>query len=124
MPMAGCAVSQDSSFFAPAYSESSSYESRPLNCLDQRCRIASTDDATYPAPVRLPMSIEIAGLMALGVLTVAMGLLIVFVCFRLSELNKMIAEVEARISRLEILTSLADSKEPAEEQTKQNAGGT
>lgn len=70
------------------------------------------------------MNIEIAGLMALGVLNVAMGLLIVFVCFRLSALNKLIADVEGRISRLEILTSLADSKDPTEERARQRAGGT
>lgn len=70
------------------------------------------------------MSIEIAGLMALGVLNVAMGLLIVFVCFRLSALNKLIADVEGRISRLEILTSLADSKDLTEGRAKQKAGGT
>ena len=71
------------------------------------------------------MSIEIAGLMAFGVLNLAMGLLIVFVCFRLSALNKLVSEVEERISRLEILTSLADSKESIKEQTtKRRAGGT
>ena len=70
------------------------------------------------------MSIEIAGLLAFGVLNLAMGLLIVFVCFRLSALNKLVSEVEERISRLEILTSLADSKESIEEQaTKRRAGG-
>lgn len=55
------------------------------------------------------MSIEFAGLMALGVLNVVLGLLIAFVCFRLSTLNKLITDVEKRISRLEILTNLADS---------------
>jgi len=71
------------------------------------------------------MSIEIAGLMALGVLNLALGLLIAFVCFRLSTLNKLIAEVEGRISRLEILTSLAGSKDSKEgKATKPRAGGT
>ena len=73
------------------------------------------------------MSIEIAGLLAFGVLNLAMGLLIVFVCFRLSALNKLVSEVERRISRLEILTSLADSKESIsleEQAIKRRAGGT
>jgi hypothetical protein len=73
------------------------------------------------------MSIEIAGLMAFGVLNLAMGFLIIFVCFRLSALNKAISEVEERISRVEILTSLADSKESLsmeEQATKRRAGGT
>ena len=56
------------------------------------------------------MSIELSGLLAFGVLNLALGLLIVFVCFRLSTLNKLVSDVEKRISRLEILTSLADSK--------------
>jgi len=68
------------------------------------------------------MSIEIAGLMALGVLNVALGLLIAFVCVRLSTLNKLIADVEGRISRLEILTNLADAK--VGQATKRKAGGT
>jgi len=71
------------------------------------------------------MSIEIAGLMALGVLNLALGLLIAFVCLRLSTLNKLIADVEGRISRLEILTSLADSKDfEARRAAKQKTGGT
>jgi hypothetical protein len=71
------------------------------------------------------MSIEIAGLMALGVLNLALGILIAFVCFRLSTLNKLISEVERRISRVEILTSLADSKHSNQEQaTKRKAGST
>ncbi len=73
------------------------------------------------------MSIEIAGLLAFGVLNLAMGLLIVFVCFRLSALNKLVSEVERRISRLEILTSLADSKKSIsleEQAIKRRAGGT
>jgi hypothetical protein len=71
------------------------------------------------------MGIEIAGLMALGALNLALGLLIVFVCFRLSTLNRLVSEVEKRISRLEILTSLADSKDSKEGQsTKRRAGGT
>ena len=71
------------------------------------------------------MSIEIAGLMALGVLNLVLGLLIAFVCFRLSTLNNWIADVEGRISRLEILTSLTDSKEAKQGRaTKQKAGGT
>lgn len=49
--------------------------------------------------------------MALGVLNLILGLLIVFVCFRLATITKLIAEVEGRISRLEILTNLADSKQ-------------
>lgn len=61
----------------------------------------------------------------MGVLNLALGLLIVFVCFRLSTLNKLIADVEKRISRLEILTSLAGSKDSKQEQaTKRRAGGT
>jgi hypothetical protein len=56
------------------------------------------------------MSIELSGLLAFGVLNLALGLLIVFVCSRLSTLNKLVSDLEKRISRLEILTSLADSK--------------
>ena len=56
------------------------------------------------------MSIELSGLLAFGVLNLALGLLIVFVCSRLSTLNKLVTDLEQRISRLEILTSLADSK--------------
>ena len=71
------------------------------------------------------MSIEIAGLMALGVLNLALGVLIAFVCFRISALSKLINEVEERVSRLEILTSLADSKDSIQRRaTKQKAGGT
>ena len=61
----------------------------------------------------------------MGVLNLVLGLLIVFVCFRLSTLNKLVSEVEKRISRLEILTSLADSKDSkAGQVTKRRAGGT
>ena len=71
------------------------------------------------------MSIEIAGLMALGVLNLVLGLLIAFVCFRLSTLNKLITDVEKRISRLEILTNLADSKDSKVGQViKRRLGGT
>jgi hypothetical protein len=56
------------------------------------------------------MSLEISALLALGALNLVLGLLIVFVCFRLSALNKQVSDVEKRVSRLEILTSLADSK--------------
>jgi hypothetical protein len=70
------------------------------------------------------MSIEIAGLMALGVLNLVLGLLIAFVCLRLSALNKLISEVEERISRVEIMTSLADSKDSIQKRAaKQKAGG-
>jgi hypothetical protein len=51
-----------------------------------------------------------SALMAFGVLNLALGLLIIFVCFRLSTVNKLVADLEKRISRLEILISLADSK--------------
>lgn len=65
------------------------------------------------------------GLMTLGVLNLALGILIAFVCLRLSALYKLIEEVERRISRLEILTSLADSRESKEEKAiKQKARGT
>ena len=77
------------------------------------------------------MSIETSGLMAFGVLNLALGLLIVFVCFRLSTLNKLVSDLEKRISRLEILTSLADSKnskDPKDSKVGQalmrRAGGT
>jgi len=71
------------------------------------------------------MTIEIAGLMALGVLNLVLGLLIAFVCLRLSTLNKLISEVEERISRVEIMTSLADSKDSIQKRAaKQKAGGT
>ena len=58
----------------------------------------------------------------MGVLNVTLGLLIAFVCVRLSTLNKLIADVEGRISRLEILTTLANSREG--QATKRKAGGT
>jgi hypothetical protein len=71
------------------------------------------------------MSVEMVGLMALGVLNLALGVLIGFVCLRLAAMNKLIIDVEGRISRLEILTSLADSRESkVEKATKQKAGGT
>jgi hypothetical protein len=77
------------------------------------------------------MSIELSGLLAFGVLNLALGLLIVFVCFRLSTLNKLITDLEKRISRLEILTSLADSKSPKDSKDSKvgqaimrRAGGT
>jgi len=71
------------------------------------------------------MSIDIAGLMALGVLNLALGLLIVFVCLRLSALSKLMGDLERRISRLEILTSLADSRDSKQEHAiKRKAGGT
>jgi hypothetical protein len=80
---------------------------------------------TRPAPLLVSMSLEISALMALGVLNLALGLLIVFVCFRLSTLNKLLSDVEKRISRLEILTSLASPKDSKEVQpTKRRAGGT
>lgn len=56
------------------------------------------------------MKPEIFGLMALGVLNIILGVLIAFVCFRLSSLSKLITDAESRISRLEILTSLSESK--------------
>jgi hypothetical protein len=77
------------------------------------------------------MSIELSGLLAFGVLNLALGLLIVFVCFRLSTLNKLITDLEKRISRLEILISLADSKSPKDSKDSKvgqaimrRAGGT
>jgi hypothetical protein len=80
---------------------------------------------THPAPILLSMSIELSGLIALGFLNLVLGLLIVFVCFRLSTLSKLVADVERRISRLEILTSLADSKDSkAGQAAKRRAGGT
>jgi hypothetical protein len=57
------------------------------------------------------MKTEILGLLALGVLNIVLGILVAFVCFRLSQLNNQITELENRISRLEILTSLSDSTE-------------
>jgi hypothetical protein len=70
------------------------------------------------------MNIEIAGLVALGILNLALGLLIVSVCLRLSTLSKLIADVEGRISRLEILTNLADSRNSREERVaREKAGG-
>lgn len=61
----------------------------------------------------------------MGVLNLALGLLIVFVCLRLSVLSKQITDVELRISRLEILTNLADSKDSrAVQAVKRRAGGT
>ncbi len=71
------------------------------------------------------MSLEISGLLALGALNLALGLLIVFVSFRLSALNKLVSDVEKRISRLEILTSLANSKDSQVAQAaKRKVGGT
>jgi len=60
-------------------------------------------------------------LLALGVLNLALGLLIVFVCFRLSTLNKLVTDLEQRISRLEILTSLADSKNSQDAKTSKDS---
>ena len=67
------------------------------------------------------MTIELSGLLALGVLNLALGLLIVFVCFRLSTLNKLVTDLEQRISRLEILTSLADSKNAKDSKTSKDS---
>ena len=67
------------------------------------------------------MSIELSGLLAFGVLNLALGLLIVFVCFRLSTLNKLVSDLEKRISRLEILTSLADSKNSQDAKTSKDS---
>ena len=67
------------------------------------------------------MSIELSGLLAFGVLNLALGLLIVFVCFRLSALNKLVSDLEKRISRLEILTSLADSKNSKDSKTSKDS---
>jgi len=67
------------------------------------------------------MTIELSGLLALGVLNLALGLLIVFVCFRLSTLNKLVTDLEQRISRLEILTSLADSKNSKDTKTSKDS---
>ena len=67
------------------------------------------------------MSIELSGLLALGVLNLALGLLIVFVCSRLSTLNKLVTDLEQRISRLEILTSLADSKNSQDSKTSKDS---
>ena len=61
----------------------------------------------------------------MGVLNLVLGLLIAFVCFRLSTLNRLITDVEKRISRLEILTNLADSKDSKVGQViKRRVGGT
>ena len=57
----------------------------------------------------------------MGVLNLALGLLIVFVCFRLSTLNKLVTDLEQRISRLEILTSLADSKNSKDSKTSKDS---
>jgi hypothetical protein len=67
------------------------------------------------------MSIELSGLLAVGVLNLALGLLIVFVCFRLSTLNKLVSDLEKRISRLEILTSLADSKNSTDSRSSKDS---
>ena len=56
------------------------------------------------------MKLELVGLIALGVVNLIMGVLIAFVWFRLLSLRKLILDVESRISRVEILTSLAESK--------------
>jgi hypothetical protein len=69
-----------------------------------------------------------SALMAFGVLNLALGLLIIFVCFRLSTVNKLVSDLEKRISRLEILISLADSKSSKDSKVGQaimrRAGGT
>jgi hypothetical protein len=66
-----------------------------------------------------------SALMAFGVLNLALGLLIIFVCFRLSTVNKLVSDLEKRISRLEILISLADSKDSKVGQAiMRRAGGT
>ena len=48
------------------------------------------------------MKPEIVGLLALGALNIVLGTLIAFVCYRVSSLNKLIADAETRITRLEI----------------------
>jgi hypothetical protein len=68
------------------------------------------------------MKIEIVGLMALGALNIVLGILIIFLSVRLSNLHKLISDVEQRISRLEILTSLSESSE--RRSAKRQAGGT
>jgi hypothetical protein len=55
------------------------------------------------------MKPEIIGVLALGALNIALGILIAVVCYRVSSLTKLIVDAERRISRLEILTRLADS---------------
>jgi len=106
------------------YSGSLPYESRSLNCFESGI-LSDAKTQLHPALLRPPMSIDIAGLMALGVLNLVLGLLIAFDCFRLSTLNKLIADVEKRISRLEILTNLAASNDSKVGQViKRRAGGT
>jgi len=65
------------------------------------------------------MKPEIIGLMALGALNIILGVLVALVFMRISDLHKLILDVESRISRLEILTSLADSS--PEQKSKRQA---
>jgi len=55
------------------------------------------------------MNVAMMGLAALGLLNILLGTLIIIVSFRLSKMNGLVKDVESRISRLEILTSLQDS---------------
>ena len=65
------------------------------------------------------MKPEIIGLMALGALNIILGVLVALVFMRISDLHRLILDVESRISRLEILTSLADSN--PEQKSKRQA---
>ena len=53
---------------------------------------------------------EMMVLMALGGLNIVLGILVAVVSFRISNLNKQLTEMESRLSRLEIITSLNDSR--------------
>ena len=54
---------------------------------------------------------EMIGWMALGGLNMVLGILVAVVSFRISNLNTQLAEMERRLSRLEIITSLTDSRQ-------------
>jgi hypothetical protein len=55
------------------------------------------------------MNLAMMGLAAVGLLNIILGTLIIIISFRLSKMNGLVKDVESRISRLEILTSLQDS---------------
>ena len=54
---------------------------------------------------------EMIGWMALGGLNMVLGILVAVVSFRISNLNTQLTEMERRLSRLEIITSLNDSRQ-------------
>ncbi len=66
-----------------------------------------------------PANISMVGLIVLGGLNVALGILLALVSFRLSSFSKLLSEVESRVSRLEVITNLTESR-----RTKQSQGSS